>query len=232
MRIYCIGWREPYFPSCLLPKNAGFCSIVADMKPLRAAQRFAVELGGCGPGAFPLSAELPSAPTLRSSSTCIPWTSAPSPPLAAAPMEFSRARLTPNLSTSPRTIFSFLRRAPLPFFRLLCRTLPCWSWARESWSRSGRASARAPSVVLSFLPGRRRFIGFLPAPPLVFSIRDTNDACRICRLSFFVPDSESRSSGGATASGRGALRGLYGSPAARAASFERSDRRFVGTTGA
>ncbi|KAI2629865.1 hypothetical protein GGR54DRAFT_282621 [Hypoxylon sp. NC1633] len=223
---------HPQFPS-FFAINAGFCSMVAEMKPLNAAQRFAVETcAGAGPPSVVVAWSSPATPSCPPAA---PISTSASTGTSRSATALSRARLSPNLSTSPLTTRSFLLSAPLRLFKLRCRTLPSRSClspssVSPSSSKSGRALASESRSATSFLPGRRRFRGFLLLLMwLAFWMRETKEACLTWRLSFLESMNESLVS---AASGRGALRGAYGCAPDLAACLARRERRFEGTTGA
>jgi hypothetical protein len=113
--------------------NAGFCSMVEEMYPRRAAHLS--EVAGLAASTFVSCAD----------------TRGP-PEDSAADVSVILAMLAPNLSISPLTTISFLFRAPFLLFRLLCLIFRRFSIPPVSSSsrRSGNASARLSSEAILF----------------------------------------------------------------------------------
>lgn len=219
----------------LLFANAGFCSIVAAMNPLNAANRFAAQLD-CG-GAFAVFSTTSSIIVV----VACAFVSVPvvfivvflSAAAISRTVE-SWARLLPNLSISPLTTRSFFFSAPGLLRKLLCLTLPSFSASpprTSSFVNSGNASAKLSRLVWSFFLSWR-FAFFraaleIPLLDLGWAILETNAECLIRRLSRL----ESRKVSSTTASGRWTLRGARGL-ARRSVALRRRVLRLEGATGA
>lgn len=165
--------------------NAGFCSTVDEMYPLKAAHR--------------LDGDAAAAGAVEEVAT---GTSASRTPA-------SRAMLAPKRSISPLTTISFLRKAPLLLTRLRCLTLPSFPGSRDSRSlSSGRASARPSRSVRSLFPGRRCRCrrGLVLETPDEAVTRETNEECFMRRLSRL----EVRKASVTEASGRNVFAGSSG----------------------
>lgn len=235
---FTVAQRYPHLtwhaPIHVLPKNAGFCSIVADMNPLNAAHRFDVP-DGCTAACVCVCVCVPACVSIFSCPTAV----AARAPVAAAPAAetfASCAKLRPNRSISPFTSLSFLLSAPGRVLRLLCRTLPCracsasiaspvaTSSSISAWMSSS-ASPSDSSVATSFLLGRRRFVCELPEADFLedLATRERKAECLIRRLSAL----ESMKPSETTLSARWSLRGRRGS-ARRARAFWRAVGRLEG----
>lgn len=214
----------PASPFCL--ENAGFCSIVAEMNPRSAANRFAVLCTG---------ARFSSSPSLSSTSI---WASCVVATAGCSLTVLSCARLIPNLSISPLTSLSFLRSAPGVLLRDLCLTFPAasaWPARTSSAVRSGRASDNADRLVVfcesRAFARRFRFLRWVGVSSVReeegFEMRETKEECLMRRLSRLdsIKDSET------WAEGRWTLRGARGLER-RSVAFARRVLRFVGAVGA